>query len=176
MTQVANGVGIRCQPLQMIIESTLSGQAAQTLKQQHRVVMKKKYCVNSSRLLNTRVNLKSQFADNLTKKKIIFTYETLSIDYEITCTYRPDFILNNFIVETKSYFSKEDRRKHLIIKATRPELDIRFCFQNSRTKLSKTKNSISYAKWCERHGFQYCDKFIPDDWYEEPIQNKNSLP
>ena len=116
------------------------------------------------------------FAEGLHKKKIRFNYETISIDYEITCTYRPDFILDNFIVETKGYFSKEDRRKHLAIKKKRPDLDIRFCFQNSRTKLSKAKNSISYAAWCTRHGFQYCDKFIPDDWYEEPIQKQNSLP
>ena len=105
------------------------------------------------------------FAEGLQKKKIVFTYETISIDYEITCTYRPDFILDNFIVETKGYFSKEDRRKHLAIKKKRPDLDIRFCFQNSRTKLSKAKNSISYAAWCTRHGFQYCDKFIPTEWY-----------
>ena len=118
----------------------------------------------------------SHFADDLNKKKIIFTYETLSIDYEITCTYKPDFILNNFIVETKGYFSKQDRRKHLAIKEKRPDLDIRFCFQNSKTKLSKAKNSISYADWCTRHGFQYCEKFIPDDWYEESIQSKRSLP
>ena len=104
----------------------------------------------------------SQFADNLTKKKIIFTYETISIDYEITCTYRPDFILNNFIVETKGYFSKEDRRKHLAIKEKRPDLDIRFCFQNSRTKLSKAKNSISVRdKWCEQDmGSNTAQKFI----------------
>ena len=107
----------------------------------------------------------ADFAATLKQKKIVFTYETLEIDYEITCCYKPDFILDNFIVETKGYFSKEDRRKHLIIKKTRPELDIRFCFQNSKTKLSKAKNSISYAKWCTRHGFQYCDKTIPDDWY-----------
>ena len=105
------------------------------------------------------------FADSLHKKKIKFTYETFSIDYTISCSYKPDFILNNFIVETKGYFSKEDRRKHLAIKEIRPELDIRFCFQNSKTKLSKAKNSISYAKWCERHGFLYCDKFIPTEWY-----------
>ena len=49
------------------------------------------------------------FAEGLHKKKIRFNYETISIDYEITCTYRPDFILDNFIVETKGYFSKEDR-------------------------------------------------------------------
>ena len=80
------------------------------------------------------------------------------------------------LLKRRATSRKEDRRKHLAIKEKRPDLDIRFCFQNSRTKLSKAKNSISYAKWCERHGFQYCDKFIPDDWYEEPIQKQNSLP
>ena len=105
------------------------------------------------------------FADSLHKKKIKFTYETISIDYTISYSYRPDFILNDFYWETKGYFSSEDRKKHLVIKKTRPELDIRFCFQNSKTKLTKAKNSISYAKWCERHGFLYCDKFIPTEWY-----------
>lgn len=116
----------------------------------------------------------ANFADSLHKKKIKFTYETISIDYTISYSYRPDFILNNFYCETKGYFSSEDRRKHLVIKKARPELDIRFCFQNSKTKLTKAKNSISYAKWCERHGFLYCDKFIPDDWYmpnEKSIQD-----
>ena len=108
------------------------------------------------------------FADSLHKMKIKFTFETISIDYTISYSYRPDFILNDFYVETKGYFSSEDRKKHLVIKKTRPELDIRFCFQNSKTKLSKAKNSISYAKWCERHGFLYCDKFIPTEWYDLP--------
>tara|TARA_A100001388_G_scaffold40948_1_gene26232 strand:+ start:9233 stop:9610 length:378 start_codon:yes stop_codon:yes gene_type:complete len=111
-------------------------------------------------------HFEKEFAKDLKQKKIVFTYETLTVDYEITCTYKPDFILNNFIVETKGYFSKEDRRKHIAIKKKRPDLDIRFCFQNSKTKLSKAKNSISYADWCTRHGFQYCEKFIPKDWYD----------
>tara|TARA_Y100000817_G_scaffold848_1_gene710 strand:+ start:99 stop:458 length:360 start_codon:yes stop_codon:yes gene_type:complete len=106
-----------------------------------------------------------EFAATLTKKKIVFTYESLSIDYEIVYSYKPDFILNNFIVETKGYFSSDDRRHHLAIKKKRPDLDIRFCFQNSKNKLSKAKNSISYADWCTRHGFLYCDKFIPSEWY-----------
>ena len=146
------------------------------LIQQSLQVMKRKLRPQQQQTSKYKSKFESQFADDLKKKKLIFTYETLSIDYEITCTYRPDFILNNFIVETKGYFSKEDRRKHLAIKEKRPDLDIRFCFQNSRTKLSKAKNSISYADWCTRHGFQYCEKFIPDDWYEESIQSKRSLP
>ena len=135
------------------------------LIQQNPQAMNKKLRPQQQPTSKSKSKFESHFADDLNKKKIIFTYETLSIDYEITCTYKPDFILNNFIVETKGYFSKEDRRKHLAIKKKRPDLDIRFCFQNSKTKLSKSKNSISYAKWCTRHGFQYCDKFIPDSWY-----------
>ena len=127
--------------------------------------MKKKELHHQQPTSKYKSKFEADFAATLNKKKIVFTYETLEIDYEITCCYKPDFILDNFIVETKGYFSKEDRRKHLIIKKARPELDIRFCFQNSKTKLSKAKNSISYAKWCTRHGFKYCDKFIPDDWY-----------
>ena len=107
-----------------------------------------------------------EFAATLTKKKIVFTYETISIDYKISCCYKPDFIINNIIVETKGYFSKADRRKHLVIKETRPDLDIRFCFQNSKTKLSKAKNSISYAVFCLKKKNLYCDKFIPNDWYD----------
>ena len=125
------------------------------LIQQNHQAMKRKLRPQQQPTSKYKSKFESQFADDLKKKKLIFTYETLSIDYEITCTYKPDFILNSFIVETKGYFSKQDRRKHLAIKEKRPDLDIRFCFQNSRTKLSKAKNSISYAKWCERHGFQY---------------------
>ena len=26
----------------------------------------------------------------------------------------------------------------------------------------------AYADWCERHGFLYANKYIPDEWLEEP--------
>ena len=116
----------------------------------------------------------ADFAATLKQKKIVFTYETLEINYEIPCCYKPDFILNNFIVETKGYFSPEDRRKHLIIAKARPELDIRFCFQNSKTKLTKAKGSLTYGQWCDRHGFLYADKIIPSDWYDDTGKNKSS--
>ena len=106
-----------------------------TLKQLNLQAMKKKKQSVQEQTSKYKSKFESQFADTLNKKKIIFTYETLSVDYEITCTYKPDFILDNFIVETKGYFSKQDRRKHLAIKEKRPDLDIRFCFQNSKTIL-----------------------------------------
>ena len=134
--------------------------------------MKKKVLRQQQPTSKYKSKFESQFADNLTKKKIIFTYETLSIDYEITCTYRPDFILNNFIVETKGYFSKEDRRKHLAIKEKRPDLDIRFCFQNSKAKLSRGKRSLTYGAWATKHGFLWSHGSIPTEWMNEN-QRKN---
>jgi hypothetical protein len=78
--------------------------------------------------------------------------------------YHPDFRLPNGIyVETKGRFLTDDRKKHLLIKEQHPELDIRFLFQNSKTKISKASKT-TYADWCEKHGFLYADKTIPTDW------------
>ncbi len=95
---------------------------------------------------NFRSKFEAGIAATLHANKIQFTYETLDISYKISCVYKPDFILDNGIcIETKGFFSKEDRRKHIAIKTQRPELDIRFCFQNSKAKLSRGKRSLTYA-------------------------------
>lgn len=52
------------------------------------------------------------------------------------------------------------------VKEQHPELDIRFVFSNSKTKISK-KSKTSYGMWCEKHGFPYSNKLIPKDWINE---------
>ena len=52
------------------------------------------------------------------------------------------------------------------VKEQHPELDIRFVFSNSKTKISK-KSKTSYGMWCEKHGFPYANKLIPKDWINE---------
>jgi hypothetical protein len=97
-------------------------------------------------------------------------YETLTIEWEDLSyrTYRPDFPLpNGIIVETKGLFENDDRQKHLAIQKQHPELDIRFVFQNPNTKIYKGSKT-SYAMWCEKHGFKWAAKLIPDAWLEEP--------
>jgi len=65
-------------------------------------------------------------------------------------TYTPDFVL-----------------KHLWIKEQHgDELDIRFVFSNSRSKIRKGSKT-SYANWCEKNGFLYADKLIPEEWFNE---------
>jgi hypothetical protein len=107
----------------------------------------------------------------LTAKGVEYEYEKHIIRYTSppkAHKYTPDFKLpNGIIVETKGRFLTADRQKHLLIKAQHPELDIRFVFSNSKTKISK-QSKTSYADWCDKHGFQYADKWIPDEWHQEP--------
>ena len=108
-------------------------------------------------------------ATYLNKLKIVFTYEKVKIEWEDLAyrTYTPDFVLNNgIIIETKGMFTALDRRKHIAIKKQHPKLDIRFVFTNSKRKLRKGAKS-SYAQWCIRYGFRYCDRVIPEDWLKE---------
>ena len=81
--------------------------------------------------------------------------------------YSPDFTLpNGIFIETKGYFDSSDRVKHLLIQIQHPELDIRFVFKNANIKLNKNSKS-TYGTWCEKHGFQYAEKLIPRDWFDE---------
>ena len=122
-----------------------------------------------------RSKFEASVAKNLDDNKIKFSYETINIDYIISSSYCPDIIFDNGIIcEIKGLFRKEERRKHLAIQAQHPTLDVRFVFQNSKTKLSKAKGSLTYAKWCERHGFLYADKIIPPEWYDNPGKNTAS--
>ena len=84
--------------------------------------------------------------------------------------YHPDFVLpNGIIIETKGRFVTRDRQKHKLIKEQHPDKDIRFVFSNSRQRISKTSKT-TYAMWCEKYGFLYADKSIPEAWLREPAK------
>jgi hypothetical protein len=100
------------------------------------------------------------------KRGVSFEYETLKIKWTLleNKTYTPDFILpNGIIIESKGRFVAADRKKHLKVKEQHPDLDIRFVFSNSRAKLNKGAKS-TYGDWCDKYGFTYADKRIPDEW------------
>ena len=113
-----------------------------------------------------RSGLEDRISDDLKDRKVKFEYEKLKIQYEVheDRTYTPDFTLpNGVIIESKGRFTPEDRKKHLLIKKQHPDLDIRFVFSNSKGKIRKGSKT-TYADWCEKHGFLYADKRIPDEW------------
>ena len=116
-----------------------------------------------------RSGLEEQTAQHLKELGVEFTYEQEKIKWldSKTRTYTPDFVLSNgIIIETKGRFVSTDRRKHKEIKAQYPDKDIRFVFTNSRAKLYKGAKS-SYGDWCDKEGFLYADKVIPEEWINE---------
>jgi hypothetical protein len=111
-----------------------------------------------------RSRFEERLALGLEKRGVSFSYETERFNYTVVHHYTPDFILaNGVLVEVKGYFTSADRTKHLKVRECNPTLDIRFCFQNAKNKLNK-KSKTSYSDWCEKHGFQWCEKVIPEEW------------
>ncbi len=113
-----------------------------------------------------RSGLEDDIAKHLKDRGVNFEYEKLKVQWQLleNKTYTPDFKLpNGIIIESKGRFVQADRKKHLIIQDQHPFLDIRFVFSNSRSKLYKGAKS-TYGDWCNKHGFLYADKRIPDEW------------
>lgn len=118
-----------------------------------------------------RSGLEDEVAEQLRLLGIPVEYESVRIRFEQPAklrTYTPDFILpNGIIIETKGRFTSEDRQKHLLIKEQYPTLDIRFIFSNPHQKLNK-RSRTTYAMWCEKNGFLYAARLIPEAWLKEP--------
>ena len=129
---------------------------------------------NNPKWVAKKYGFKSGLEENISKqiedRGIEVQYESEKVAYTIPAsehTYNPDFKLPNGIrVETKGRFVLADRKKHLLVKEQNPNLDIRFVFTNSKNKINK-KSKTTYADWCEKNGFKYADKTIPDKWFDE---------
>ena len=118
-----------------------------------------------------RSGLEERVAKQLEDLKVKYEYETETIIYtkpEEKGRYTPDFILDNGIyVETKGQFVTSDRKKHKLIKKQfGNKFDIRFVFSNPNARIGK-KSKTTYADWCERYGFKYAAKDIPQSWIDE---------
>ncbi len=117
-----------------------------------------------------RSGLEETLAAQLTAAGVAYEYEELKLSFVEPAkkrTYTPDFRLpNGIIIETKGRFLTEDRQKHILVKAQHPDLDIRFVFSNSRTKITK-RSTTTYADWCLKNGFTFADKTAPSAWLQE---------
>ena len=117
-----------------------------------------------------RSGLEERIAEQLTSLGVSFLFEAEKVPYLQPVkkrTYTWDFKLpNGIIIESKGRFLSEDRQKHLWIKEQHPELDIRFVFSNSKSKIAKGSKT-TYAKWCLDNGFLYADREIPIEWIKE---------
>ena len=111
-----------------------------------------------------RSGFEEKVAKALEKANVTFSYETLSLPYIVERKYKPDFVLpNGVILEVKGYWTGADRSKHIKVREAHPNLDIRFVFMNAHNRLSK-RSKTTYAQWCEKRGFKWCQRVIPKDW------------
>jgi hypothetical protein len=137
--------------------------------------MAKKVTKKSSKWVARKYGFKSGLEENIStqieSRGIDVQYESEKIPYIVPAsqhTYNPDFRLpNGIIVETKGRFVAADRKKHQLVKEQHPNLDIRFVFSNSKNKISKNSKT-TYGMWCEKNGYKYADKEIPEEWFLEP--------
>ena len=120
-----------------------------------------------------RSGLEDKIGKQITAAGHEVVYETDKIAYEVPMRkskYTPDFKLPKkggfFYVETKGIFDLEDRKKHQLIRQQHPDIDIRFVFSNANNKLYKGSKT-TYGSWCDKHGFLYEHKTIPEEWLSE---------
>ena len=116
-----------------------------------------------------RSGLEENIAAQLRANGIDPKFETIKLPYRVekNCTYTPDFpVGKKIIIETKGRFQTADRMKMLMVQKQYPNYEFRFVFTNSKARISKASNT-TYARWCEKNGFKYADKLIPQEWIEE---------
>lgn len=122
-----------------------------------------------------RSGLEEVNGDLLRSRGIEFTYEERKLKYlpaQKMRTYTPDFEIKTksgkkIIVETKGYWTTDDRKKMLDVIQQHPDLDIRIVFQNPNAKIRKGSKT-TYADWCQKFlGIPWAAKVIPDAWLDE---------
>ena len=118
-----------------------------------------------------RSGAEKTMAECLTAADVPFDFEPHYVPYVWleTKKYLPDFVLESsgIILEVKGRFKLEDRKKHLFLRKSNPDIDIRFVFTNSRSKLYKGAKS-TYGDWCKKNNFLYCDlkDGVPQKWLD----------
>lgn len=140
--------------------------------------MKKPYNVRKSAIQRGyRSGLEDNIAKQLKRLNTGVEYEPFKIPYYIPKsdhTYTPDFVLpNGIVIESKGRFTIEDRKKHILCKEQHPDMDLRFVFSSSKSKLRKGSKT-TLAMWCDRNGFLYADRLVPESWITER-HNRKSL-
>jgi len=123
-----------------------------------------------------RSGLEDDIARDIGDRGLPIYYEVVKIPFlqpEKKRTYSPDFVLpNGIVIETKGQFTTDDRQKHLWVREQHPDLDLRFIFTRSKTRLGK-QSRTTYADWCEGKNprkvvFLFADKQIPEAWFLAP--------
>ena len=117
-----------------------------------------------------RSGLEEAIAHQIASANLPVIYEETTLDYiwlARPSRYTPDFQIHDIHLEVKGLFDVQARHKMLLVKQQHPDLDIRFVFSNAKAPIYKG-SSTNYGQWCDKHGFLWADRRIPDDWLIAP--------
>ena len=108
-----------------------------------------------------RSKLEALVATTLKRKKIKFEYETLTLKY--TLNYKPDFIVDDILLEVKGVLMQRDREKMIAVRHNHPSLKIVFVFPDPHKKVPGLKST--HAEWAEKNGYGWTtpDKLTKKD-------------
>lgn len=109
-----------------------------------------------------RSKFEGAIASNLEARGVTFEYESQRLSYVVERDYKPDFIVGNIYVEAKGYFRSADQRKMRSVRDQHPNLDIRFVFQNAKSRVQGSQ--MTCAEWCEKYGFIWAETTVPKEW------------
>ena len=117
-----------------------------------------------------RSKLEQRIADNLTDRGVTYLYEKDKVSYvipESEHVYTPDLRLKHrkWLIEVKGRMRDSDISKMLHVKASNPDLDVRFIFQ--RDQPLRRGSRKKYSDWCREHGFLYAIGKVPQEWLDE---------
>lgn len=117
-----------------------------------------------------RSGLEEKTCAALDRQGVPYRYEHFKVGYTVPAskhTYLPDILLRNgIVIELKGLWTTEDRKKHRLIRAQHPDLDVRMVFSNAQARIAK-KSPTTYAKFAETHGMLWAHKTIPEAWLSE---------
>ena len=125
-----------------------------------------------------RSGLEEKISQQIEEAGLKVEYETEKVKYiwpQREATYTPDFILGSsdtkkIYVETKGLWTVEDRQKWHLVTQQHPDKDFRLVFSNMNARLYKG-SPTTYAAYCEKHGFTYANKTIPEEWLREGVND-----
>lgn len=122
----------------------------------------RRYKKKHTRIGKYRSPLEASVAKRLPKGT---EFESEKLTYYLPKKYLPDFVITKpdgkkIYLEVKGYLRYEDQQKMRAVKASNPDLDIRFFFPSDR--LVHTSQMLN-SEWCEKYGFPCYIARIPKD-------------
>ncbi len=114
----------------------------------------RKKAVSRKKAVNSkyRSSLEAKFAANNSGKG--YQYEPFSVPYVMKRNYKPDFVLDDVLIECKGFFRPGDTLKYKSIRDSLPDYELVFVLSDPNKKVRKG-SKLTMGQWCEKEGIKH---------------------